>query len=64
MALQLTPGQLGALSAARGLTQSFVSPVTGLLGDTWHRGRIIVAGTLAWSAFSLAFGLCVNYSQV
>lgn len=64
VALVLTPEQLGALSVARGLTQAFVSPITGLLGDTWHRGRIIVAGTLAWAAFSLAFGLCVSYSQV
>lgn len=64
IALSLTPEQLGALSVARGLTQALVSPIAGLLGDTWHRGRIIVAGTLAWAAFSLAFGLCVNYSQV
>lgn len=64
VALSLSPEQLGALSVARGLTQAFVSPITGLLGDTWHRGRIIVAGTLAWAAFSLAFGLCVSYSQV
>ena len=64
VALSLTPEQLGALSVARGLTQALVSPITGLLGDAWHRGRIIVVGTLAWAAFSLAFGLCVNYSQV
>ena len=51
------------LSVARGLTQAFVSPLTGLLGDAWHRGRIIAAGTLIWASFSLAFGLCVNYSQ-
>lgn len=63
LALALTPAQLGALSAARGLTQALASPVAGLLGDAWHRGRIIAAGTLAWAGASLAFGLCVNYPQ-
>ncbi len=63
LALALTPAQLGALSVARGLTQALASPVAGLLGDAWHRGRIIAAGTLAWAGASLAFGLCVDYPQ-
>ncbi|KAK9843442.1 hypothetical protein WJX81_002901 [Elliptochloris bilobata] len=63
IALHIDPARLGALTTARGVTQSLVSLFVGALGDRYHRGWIITAGTLAWAVFSACFGLSTTYGQ-
>jgi hypothetical protein len=41
-----------------------VSPLSGLLGNLFHRGALLALGTLLWAAFSVGFGLSRSYAQV
>ena len=41
-----------------------MSPVSGLLGNAFHRGALLAMGTLLWAAFSAGFGLSQTYAQV
>lgn len=41
-----------------------MSPVSGLLGNAFHRGALLAVGTLLWAAFSAGFGLSQTYIQV
>jgi hypothetical protein len=41
-----------------------MSPLSGLLGNLFHRGALLALGTLLWAAFSVGFGLSRTYAQV
>jgi len=41
-----------------------MSPLSGLLGNLFHRGALLALGTLLWAAFSVGFGLSRSYAQV
>lgn len=45
-------------------TQALMSPLSGLLGNLFHRGALLATGTFLWAVFSLGFGLSHSYAQV
>lgn len=49
------PTTLGLLTLARSLAQALASPIGGVLGNSFHRGRVIALGCLLWGACALVF---------
>jgi predicted MFS family arabinose efflux permease len=59
VSLCATPSQLGAITFARLLVQALASPLGGVLGLRFHRGRVSGAACFAW-ALCCALFACVT----
>jgi len=53
--LGASPSQLGAVTFSRLLVQALASPLGGVLGTRYHRGRVCGGACLAWALCCLAF---------
>ncbi len=62
--LQITDARFGILGTSFMLVYTLISPLTGWLGDRYHRRRLLAGGVALWSLATVGTAFSTNYSHM